>query len=492
VRFFVEKVLTRVECDFIGLQYLEDILRFPVKRKDDELESLFYQTENAFYSGLMPLVETRLKRDCVNYEIIEVDEPVSLSPEEVVEGITPDLLSGVVLRDYQIDSIRQMLLNGRGIVSLPTGGGKTVIAEGVMEYMLSKGHAERVVYLTHSVNIFSQVSDRFIKRWGEDRVGLYGSEDKNLGAPIIVAMIASAYSRLKKGDRFLADTDIVIVDEAHHAPAVTWTAVLEACDAPWRWGLTATPDRELGGPRYARDYLLRGLLGNVIIKIPIGFLVEKGHVATPYVIKVEVDKPEKFWTENYREAYNKSVVNNEDFHEMVAGLALQLCFNYDFKVLILTREKKHGVNLLKTLKQLGHEAHMYAGQKELYSWQDEKVVTRKEDVSFVADLYAGTDPQIIVGTGAIGEGVDFPSANVLMLAHGGRSLTFIVQGGGRAMREKPDDNRMFVVDFVLKSHNFFEAQATERSQIFSALGYKVITLDELAEMGIKLNAGAFS
>src|SRR5690348_17674052 len=40
---------------------------------------------------------------------------------------------------------------------------------------------------------------------------------------------------------------LLIVDEVHHLPAPTYRAIAEKTAAPWRLGLSATPERSDGG-----------------------------------------------------------------------------------------------------------------------------------------------------------------------------------------------------------------------------------------------------
>ena len=69
---------------------------------------------------------------------------------------------------------------------------------------------------------------------------LYGWPD------LTVAMQATLYSRIERGHRF-DDYELIVVDEAHHAEARTWRAVMDHWPNAQRALLTATPVRPNGG-----------------------------------------------------------------------------------------------------------------------------------------------------------------------------------------------------------------------------------------------------
>jgi superfamily II DNA or RNA helicase len=48
-----------------------------------------------------------------------------------------------------------------------------------------------------------------------------------------VASIATLYVRAIRGDRMeLPDADLIVIDECHHAPATTYTKIIEAIPTP--------------------------------------------------------------------------------------------------------------------------------------------------------------------------------------------------------------------------------------------------------------------
>ena len=76
-------------------------------------------------------------------------------------------------------------------------------------------------------------------------IGLYGANKDTRSGIVDIAMLQSM------GDAdnikpWIRDYGMVIVDEGHHVPAVSFEQVLKAVQAKYIYGLTATPKRQDG------------------------------------------------------------------------------------------------------------------------------------------------------------------------------------------------------------------------------------------------------
>ncbi|MCA8958671.1 MAG: DEAD/DEAH box helicase family protein, partial [Planctomycetes bacterium] len=148
------------------------------------------------------------------------------------------------LRPYQrraLEALRTAYRAGhrRALVVMPTGTGKTVLFAEIAR--LAKGP---VLVLAHRQELVEQARQK-IAQWCDDVVAVEMAEHRGLTAAatrakITVASIQTLTRRLAQvpGDAFR----LVVVDEAHHATADSYRAVLDHFDA-WVLGVTATPDR---------------------------------------------------------------------------------------------------------------------------------------------------------------------------------------------------------------------------------------------------------
>lgn len=131
--------------------------------------------------------------------------------------------------------------HSRQLIVLPTGTGKTVIFARLMA-----DTPGRRLCLVHRDELVRQTV-RQLRDAGLDSVGVIKAADNDVTSDVIVASVQTlcrdkrlaAYVRHGKAD-------LIVVDEAHHAPAPSYRKILDGALAPGGLlvGVTATPDRQ--------------------------------------------------------------------------------------------------------------------------------------------------------------------------------------------------------------------------------------------------------
>ena len=150
------------------------------------------------------------------------------------------------LRSYQNDIIikyREALAAGRRrvLIVAPTGAGKTILAVAIILDALNQG--KRVQFLAHRRELIVQAS-RKLHAAGCDHGILLPGYPARLYEPVQVSSIATLHARaIRTSCIELPEADLVIVDEAHHCRARTYTKLLDAYPNAIIVGLTATPCR---------------------------------------------------------------------------------------------------------------------------------------------------------------------------------------------------------------------------------------------------------
>lgn len=174
------------------------------------------------------------------------------------------------LRDYQREAVERWMMEKRGIIVLPTGSGKTIIA---MEIMRRLSVSTLVVVPT--LALLEQWKER-LSIFGE--VGEFSGKKKEL-KPITVTTYDSAYINAELlGDKFM----LIIFDECHHLPAEAYRNIAQMSVAPYRLGLTAFPERSDN-----LHELLPDLIGPVVYKKGPGELI--GTYLAPYeIVRIKV------------------------------------------------------------------------------------------------------------------------------------------------------------------------------------------------------------
>jgi DNA repair protein RadD len=158
------------------------------------------------------------------------------------------------LRAYQGDviaSFYRAVADGQKRILLvaPTGSGKTVIAAAII--VAARAAYRKVVVLAHRREIITQTSGKLHAAEIMHGIIQAGFEARPLEA-VQVASIQTLYARAIRTDKMeLPPADLLIIDEAHHCPARTYQAIIDAYPDAVLVGLSATPcrgdGRGLGG-----------------------------------------------------------------------------------------------------------------------------------------------------------------------------------------------------------------------------------------------------
>src|SRR5204862_2724714 len=101
----------------------------------------------------------------------------------------------------------------------------------------------RTLVVVPTIDLLRQWRDGLIERAGipADSVGVVGGGERSPKAVTVMTYDSAAMPR-----RDLSDFGLLIVDEVHHLPAPTYRAIVAKANAPWRLGLSATPERSDG------------------------------------------------------------------------------------------------------------------------------------------------------------------------------------------------------------------------------------------------------
>lgn len=147
------------------------------------------------------------------------------------------------LRPYQTDLIgairKQYQIGRRSVLAvLPTGGGKTVCFSYIAEQASARGNG--VLVLVHRNELLDQASRSMPVMHGVIAAG----RDMDLSHKVQIASVQTVARRLHllPPDMF----QLLIVDEAHHTTAGTWSKVIQHFAAAKLLGVTATPIRSDG------------------------------------------------------------------------------------------------------------------------------------------------------------------------------------------------------------------------------------------------------
>ena len=185
----------------------------------------------------------------------------------------------------------------RGTIVLPTGSGKTYLAQMAIE---SVGRSTLVCVPTIDLmNQWSGVLEQAFHR----EVGLLGGGYHEVEALTVATYDSAAMHMERIGDAF----GMLVFDEVHHLPSDFYRQAAEFGLAPFRLGLTATPERSDG-----REEDLSDLAGPIVYRQSIKDL--SGDVLADYEIRtVEVGMtPEDKQRYDRARSFYRSFVNEQN------------------------------------------------------------------------------------------------------------------------------------------------------------------------------------
>ncbi len=346
-------------------------------------------------------------------------------------------------RPFQTEATRAWsAAGGRGVVVLPTGAGKTHVA-----VMAIDATRRSTLVVAPTLDLVRQWYD-LLRATFAIPVGVVGGGDHDV-QPITVTTYDSAYLHMEHlGARF----GLIVFDECHHLPGPTYALASRLAVAPYRLGLTATPERTDG-----RDAELDLLIGKVVYRRDINELA--GEYLADYEtvqIDIELEPEERAEHDSERALYLAFVSKNgirlgspRGFGEFVMRSAQSMEGRRAMRAYRRQRELAFAAS--GKLAYVAHLLDRHKGDRALLFTQDNStayrvarrflvpVITHQTKVTERSDILAAFGAgsySAVVTSKVLNEGVDVRDANVAIVLSGSGSVREHVQRLGRILRKR--------------------------------------------------------
>ena len=306
--------------------------------------------------------------------------------------------------------------NGRFLLVIPTGGGKTFTAVKAVNELFETGvldpSEDRVLWTAHRKELITQAHSTF-----EQFVESYPGR-RSFAESVDFQMIAAASRHLGMNSA----VRLVVIDEAHHAALknVNYGPLFERTSVGIL-GLTATPSRHDGAPlEFDRE------------SFSIGFpdLVKQGIVLRPEIRTVTGGT---FQIDSIDDDASLEQLNNRERNQKI----IQELLNH-------TDEYK------KVIVYVGTVSHVNALYQQLVA---SPLIDDYESISFLTggdnsrnqdrDQFLAQERlykrSVLVNVMVLSEGYDDPSVNTVVMATPSHSKLYYMQAMGRAIRHDPRD-----------------------------------------------------
>ena len=300
------------------------------------------------------------------------------------------------------------------LMQAPTGWGKTVAAGKMMQGLDRREH--RVLILVHREELMSQFWETLSGVGLADNVGIIAAGKAELAwMPHHISSVQALYRRLETTR--LRPT-FFIVDEAHHATAKTYSAILNRWPEAYILGLTATPERPDGAG-------LNKHFETLILGPTPRELIEHGRLCPYRMFRlpgVDASEARSNNGEYVRKDLDKTVGRSQ-----IANVVRAIQEHaHGRRTLVFSVSVRASQHLAHELRQVGYRAQHFDGNTDKF-----------ERRNLVADFRDGGLDQLC-SVDLVSEGFDVPACDTVVLARPMKSLTLYLQQVGRCLRWEPD------------------------------------------------------
>lgn len=371
----------------------------------------------------------------------EIEDRTVRSPAEMA-------FQGILHPDQELAS-KDMLSRRQGLIVLPTGAGKTVLACHVMAKLKQK-----TLILLHNKELLYQWKSRIETFLGlkDEEIGLVGDGKSTIGTKVTISIVNSAVKRLEQLNGAFG---LVICDECHRCPARTFTQVLNSLNPYYIYGLSATP--------YRADKLNRVIylhVGDKLHEVKPEQLIQENRIAQATLIVHATDFKSDLPSDEYQEIVT-NLINDYNRTWLVIGNIIENVRDNDGICLVISDRVWHAENIRTILAGQGVRASLLVGQMS------------KGKRKKTHEMLTSGDAKVLVATSQlIGEGYDLPELSSIHITVPMKFHGRVIQAIGRILRVK-ENKRAVIHDYVDWHVGIFKASFKNRLYAYQTMGVMI-------------------
>lgn len=337
------------------------------------------------------------------------------------------LPSNLILRPYQahaIDSCLAALRTYRRVlVDMFTGAGKTSCFASLVR--LGVEHGRKILILVNGDELVEQVRERLFEQVGISPALEKAAKKAPLWSPCVIGSVPTLTKESRRARWGPGAFDLIICDEAHHAVAESWKAILDYFQSAKVVGFTATSTR-----------IDRKALSEVFeytcfrMDVLDGF--KEGWIVPPRPVPIRVDgldisKIRTIAGELEKESLD-AVVRNVDVLQKMAEPTFECVGSRQAIVFCCSVAHAHAFAAL--LRQMGATADAV------------DATTPKAVRKPIIDRFRSGELQYLCNYSIVNEGFDVPNAQAIVMASLTKSEQTYIQRVGRGLRPEPQISKL--------------------------------------------------
>lgn len=359
--------------------------------------------------------------------------------------------SNINLYPYQRKVLEVALKNNSGVIVAPPGTGKTIISLALISEL-----KQPALIIVHRKQLFDQWIDRiqtFLKIPSHE-IGCIDSVKKKIGNRVTVAMIQSL-KKISSSKDYNQAFGTIIVDECHHIPAKTFRETITNFNSYFLYGITATPKRKNNDENLIFTYI-----GKILAEVDTNEVSHLSSKVELIVRKTNLKVPFNYQTDVY-ELLSNVLVFDSSRNRLISGDTEQLIAKGK-RILILSERRSH-LEVLNLYIKDRFETIVLSGED---SKRDRKAKLEQIRMGHF---------QVLLSTGQfLGEGIDIPNFNCLMLVYPFAFEGKIIQYIGRVQRS---EKTPLIIDYRDNKVEYFEKQFKKRNSYYNKLRRKEMLVD---------------
>ena len=364
-------------------------------------------------------------------------------PKTISEGKSIQVSFHGTIRKDQQDAVDAFLQKKCGLLELPCGFGKTIVAL----YLISMLKLKTLV-IVHKEFLLEQWVERIREFLPNASIGRIQGSLIDSNKDIVIGMLQSI-SKEKYPKEIFQTFGFTIIDETHHIAADVFSNALFQIVTPYMLGLSATMERKDGMSKVFKLFL-----GDIVYSAQ----REKTLVYIHKVSFTSTDEDFNTVITNFKGEtnYTSMIKKLSEFNPRkecilkILGILLQDPTTHQVMILSHTKALLEYFHSAIEHRNMGTVGYYVGGMKQ-------------------ADLKESETKKIILATFAMAEeALDIKTLSTLILSTPKNDVT---QAVGRILRVKHE--KPVVIDIV-DSHNTFNNQWKKRRAYYNSQGYTII------------------
>lgn len=422
--------------------------RFQPKYKagvwDGKIRMLNLQTRLLPF-GLLPRLIRYLSAHEIEFEVDDTLKQMantSIIADDIEAFCVDDLKLPFEPYDYQVDSVLQVVKNGRRIIKSPTGSGKSLIQYIASRWLLDKEGFQKILITVPTVNLITQLKSDFEDYaqndpdYYKDQVLIIGGDNRVKPADlkkakIVISTWQSVYK--KEASWFNGNFDVIFSDECHTMTGQAAKQIIEkSSEVLVKIGYTGTVANN-----FENEMILTGLFGEIYTTTTTADLIKSGINSDVDIKCVRVTHKHNGELKKltYQQEMNY-LLNIDERNEFISKVATKLKGN----TLILFQRHSQADAIEKIIRESGRTLYRVDGKVK----SEDREHARKSVE--LLDTQTEESAIILASYPTFQAGINIKNLHNIIFASPTKSMIRIIQSIGRVLRTHHSKDKAIVVD----------------------------------------------